>query len=103
MAHGGARPGAGRKRGAKSQKTQEIALKAANDGITPIEVMLGAMRELWEAAQGEKDPEHRLKLAKSAAEAAKEAAPYVHPKIAAKSADDGGNGLSLQDPDSDIP
>ena len=44
---GGRRPGAGRPVGSKNQRTAEIARAAAEAGITPIEVMLGAMRELW--------------------------------------------------------
>jgi len=44
---GGKRPGAGRPIGSKNQRTAEIARAAAESGITPIEVMLGTMRELW--------------------------------------------------------
>ncbi len=42
-------------------------------GITPIEVMLNAMRELWD--QG--TPESK----REAAAIAKDAAPYVHPRL----------------------
>ena len=38
-AHGGARSGAGRKRGGANQKTREIADRAATLGVTPLEVM----------------------------------------------------------------
>jgi hypothetical protein len=41
--HGGKRPGAGRKKGSLTQKTREVAEKAASAGITPLEVMLEAM------------------------------------------------------------
>jgi hypothetical protein len=44
---GGRRPGAGRPIGSKNQRSAEIARAAAESGITPIEVMLGTMRELW--------------------------------------------------------
>ena len=71
---GGRRPGAGRPIGSKNQRTAEIARVAAESGITPIEVMLGAMRELW--AQG--TPEAK----REAAEIAKDAAPYIHPRLA---------------------
>src|ERR1043165_7395423 len=64
---GGSRRGAGRPLGSKNRRTAEIARAAAVSGITPIEVMLGTMRELW--AQG-------------AAEIAKDAAPYIHPRLA---------------------
>lgn len=68
MARGGARPGAGRKPGAVTQKTREIAEKAASEGITPLEYMLNVLRN-----EGE-DPDKRF-------EAAKHAAPYIHPKL----------------------
>src|SRR5512143_3677152 len=71
---GGKRPGAGRPIGSKNQRTQEIARAAAEAGITPIEVMLGAMRELW--AEG--TPQAK----REAAEIAKDAAPYIHPRLA---------------------
>ena len=70
--HGGARPGAGRKKGAATQKTREIADRAAAEGITPLEVMLGAMRSFWDAGDMEK-----------AAGFAKDAAPYMHPRLSA--------------------
>jgi len=71
---GGRRPGAGRPVGSKNQKTQEIARAAAESGITPIEVMLGTMRELW--ALGTPDAK------REAVEIAKDAAPYIHPRLA---------------------
>ncbi|WP_455387427.1 hypothetical protein [Petrachloros mirabilis] len=95
MARGGARPGAGRKRGAKSSKTQEIALKAAEDGLTPIEVLLSAMRMAWDDAQNAIEREERVKMAKTAADIAKEAAPYVHPKMAPKAPDDDGKVINI--------
>lgn len=70
--HGGRRPGAGRKPGAVTKKTREIAEKAVQDGITPLEVMLEAMNSFREAGDLEK-----------AAGFAKDAAPYVHPKLSA--------------------
>ncbi|MDS1142402.1 hypothetical protein RE432_18365 [Pusillimonas sp. SM2304] len=78
---GGARPGAGRKPGSATKKTREIADKAAKDGITPLEVMLEAMISFRDA--GELD---------RAASIAKDAAPYVHPRLAAieHSGKDGG-------------
>lgn len=96
MANGGARPGAGRKPGGKNKRTQEIAIKAAQEGATPIEVMLGAMRLAWDEAQKVDDFGERVKAAKAAADIAKEAAPYVHPKMAPKPADDGtGSGYTV--------
>ena len=72
MALGGKREGAGRKLGSTTKKTREIAEKALEQGITPLEVMLGAMREAYERAD-----------MKEAATFAKDAAPYVHPRLAA--------------------
>ncbi len=68
--HGGPRKGAGRKPGAANQKTREIADKAVQKGITPLEVMLEAMNALRESGDLEK-----------AAGIAKDAAPYIHPKL----------------------
>jgi molybdopterin-guanine dinucleotide biosynthesis protein A len=68
---GGARANAGRKQGAATKKTREIADKAAAQGITPLEVMLEAMNKLRAGGELEK-----------AAAVAKDAAPYVHPKLA---------------------
>lgn len=62
--------GGGRPKGSKTKKTQEIALKAAEEGITPIEVMLKAMRKHVEADRWDE-----------AASIAKDAAPYIHPKL----------------------
>lgn len=69
---GGNRTGAGRPPGAATKKTRAIADKAAEEGITPLEVMLEAMNESRNAGD----------LA-AAAGFAKDAAPYIHPKLAA--------------------
>lgn len=69
MARGGKRPGAGRKAGSATKKTREIADRAASEGLTPLDYMLSILRD---EAQG---PLMRF-------EAAKAAAPYVHPKLA---------------------
>lgn len=68
--HGGRRPGAGRKPGSATKKTRDIADKAAATGLTPLEVMLEAMNALREAGDLER-----------AAGVAKDAAPYIHPKL----------------------
>jgi hypothetical protein len=68
MPKGGKRQGAGRKVGSKTKKTREIAMRAAAGGITPLEFMLGIMRDENEAI------EVRIDMAKAAA-------PYVHPKL----------------------
>lgn len=76
---GGARPGAGRKKGGANRKTREIADRAAQEGLTPLEFMLQIMR----SPSDHEDP--RIQAAREAMrfEAAKAAAPYIHPRLAA--------------------
>ena len=69
MPRGGVRLNAGRKVGAATKKTKEIAAKAAKEGISPLEYMLSVMRD-------SSDEDKRF-------EAAKAAAPYIHPRLAA--------------------
>ena len=71
MAHGGKRTGAGRKPGAATKRTRDIADKATAEGLTPLEVMLKAM---WAHVDNNKLDE--------AASIAKDAAPYMHAKLA---------------------
>lgn len=73
MPRGGARPGAGRPKGRESAATtrkRQVAAKALADGVTPLEVMLEAMRTLYQGGD-----------LIAAAGVAKDAAPYVHPKL----------------------
>lgn len=77
MPRGGKRPRAGRKPGSATKRTREIADQAARRGLTPLEVMLRVMRRYWR--KGEVD---------RAAAIAKDAAPYVHPRL---SSTDHGN------------
>lgn len=71
MARGGKRTGAGRPRGAASQRSKAIADRASTEGLTPLEVMLKAMRR-----HAEKDEWDE------ASAIAKDAAPYMHPRLA---------------------
>lgn len=71
MARGGKREGAGRKAGSQTKRTQEIVKKASADGITPLEVMLTAMRMAWDAQKIDE-----------AVAVARDAAPYMHPRLA---------------------
>lgn len=80
---GGARPGAGRKPGSATKKTREIADRAAASGVTPLEIMLDSMMAFADQAKKSKDPEIKLKLMAEAASVAKDAAPYVHPRLQA--------------------
>lgn len=77
--HGGRRPGAGRKKGSATAKTREIADRAAEEGITPLEYMLQIMRRPSD------HEDEKIQLAREAMrfEAAKAAAPYIHPRLAA--------------------
>lgn len=70
MARGGARDGAGRKPGVANKASIERQAEVAASGLTPLEYMLGILRDET------LDEEFRF-------EAAKAAAPYVHPKLAA--------------------
>lgn len=66
--HGGKRPGAGRKKGSLTAKTQEIVAKAASQGLMPLEYMLKVLRDETQSH------DERFK-------AAINAAPYLHPKL----------------------
>lgn len=70
MARGGKREGAGRPKGSVNKATAERQAEVAASGLTPLDYMLALMRD--EAA----DEAKRL-------DAAKAAAPYVHPRLAA--------------------
>ena len=110
MAHGGNRPGAGRKAGLANRKTREIAERALSEDVSPLEVMLENMRHFRKVARDAEavlegltvqeitgqaiTPEDQFKLllakAKQAAgfrqaaqDSARDAAPYVHPRLSA--------------------
>lgn len=68
MPVGGKRPGAGRPKGSRNKRTQEVLNAAAKEGITPLDYMLKVMRDEDES------PATRL-------DAAKSAAPYLHPRL----------------------
>lgn len=78
MARGGARPGAGRKRGAAEERTREIANKAAAEGITPLEYLLAQMRKDYPE---DADAATKARFDSLRFEAAKAAAPYMHPRL----------------------
>lgn len=65
---GGYREGSGRKKGSANKKSREIADKAAELGITPLEYMLQILRD--DAQPGERRDW-----------AAEKAAPYMHPRL----------------------
>ena len=89
---GGARPGAGRKAGSLTKRTRQIAEVVATQGITPLEVMMKVMHQLYEEASNVQDEglgdkalanEARIKLLNMAATVGRHAAPYVHPRLSA--------------------
>lgn len=69
MAHGGKRVGAGRPAGAVTRKSRQMAEKAMEEGLLPLEYMLQVLRN--EGA----DTKDRMW-------AAEKAAPYVHARLA---------------------
>ena len=68
MPKGGPRPNSGRKPGSPNKKTAELQRKIAAEGITPLEYMLQVLRS-----------KNSNKLEKL--DAAKAAAPYLHPRL----------------------
>ncbi|MBO0141492.1 hypothetical protein JZX87_09990 [Agrobacterium sp. Ap1] len=66
---GGKRPGAGRKAGAPNKATAARQEAVASSGLTPLDYMLSILRD-------------ETKTVEDRFEAAKAAAPYVHPKLA---------------------
>jgi hypothetical protein len=110
VARGGKREGAGRKKGALTVRTQDAAARALAEGSTPLDVMLANMRHFQQVALDAEatiegltaeeisgqaaTPQDQFKLllakAKQAAglrqmahECARDAAPYIHPKLSA--------------------
>ena len=68
MAHGGQRAGAGRPKGTANRRTRETAEAIAASGQVPLDYLLSVMRD------PQADAQQRL-------DAAKAAAPYVHPRL----------------------
>jgi hypothetical protein len=96
MPRGGKRDGAGRKKGALTKRTQEVAAQAAAEGVTPLEVMLANMRfahehgaavlaKIMSSEEGEGVDalKELLSFRKMAQSCATDAAPYVHPRLQA--------------------
>ena len=112
MARGGKRDGAGRPAGAITKRTREVAERALATGMSPLDVMLDNMRHFQQVAldaeatlEGltadqfseqvapDASPEDQFKFLlaqvkktagfrQMAQDAARDAAPYVHPKLA---------------------
>lgn len=71
----------GRKKGVRNKATAKKAEQIAESGLTPLDFMLSIMR--GEAAPEDADPAQKIAFHTLRFEAAKAAAPYVHPKLAA--------------------
>lgn len=88
MPTGGKRAGAGRPKGAATEATKrraELAQRALERGITPLEVMIENMefaRNQALAARKVEDAKTEVSYRSLAQTAAKDAAPYVHPRLA---------------------
>jgi hypothetical protein len=88
MAHGGARPNAGRKQGGANKATKEAIEAAAATGEMPLDYLLSVMRDVGA------DEAKRIDCAKAAA-------PYLHAKRApgdAQGEDAGGITVILNKP-----
>lgn len=112
MSHGGKRSGAGRKAGAVTKRTREVADRALAEGKAPLEVMLDNMRHFQQVALdaeatlegltadefagtvSDQTPEQQFKtllaqvkktagFRQLAQECARDAAPFMHPKLSA--------------------
>lgn len=77
MARGGKREGAGRPKGAPNKATAARQQEVAESGLTPLDFLLQTMRD------DENALDKRL-------DAAKAAAPFVHPKLSAVTAEVSG-------------
>jgi len=81
--NGGKRSGAGRKKGSINKvtaKRKQVAAAALDSGITPLDYMLGVMRK---PIPDDADLGVQVAMIGLRFEAAKAAAPYVHPRLAA--------------------
>lgn len=81
MARGGKRPNSGRKPEAMRRKQNALVAEILDSDMTPLDVMHRAMMEHVKAERWD-----------DAAKQAKEAAPYVHPKLSSVEATGKGGG-----------
>jgi hypothetical protein len=85
MARGGKRPGAGRKLGSVSKLSRQAAEAEFNKGMTPLEFFTSVMR----------DPEQPIGMR---LDAAKAAAPYMHPRLTGVEVSDKNENLVNEAP-----
>lgn len=93
---GGARAGAGRPKGAPTKKTQELIARCEAGGIMPLDVFLNDMRLFYELGENKMNEAKQTPAGKAQATAfkaacalkdiardcARDAAPFLHPKLA---------------------
>ena len=80
---GGSKPGerrGGRKKGTPNKKTAAVVEAVKAGGVMPLDYMLGVMRD---PISNDTDPSVKVAMVGLRFEAAKAAAPYVHPKLSA--------------------
>lgn len=71
----------GRPRGALNRRSREVLAEAEATGATPLEVMLEAMRHHYAKSHRATKPNDKEKALAAAAMFAKDAAPYLHPRL----------------------
>lgn len=86
--HGGARAGAGKKKGSQSRRSEEAMLLAEEKGVDPVEMLLDLTKWAYEQFQQSRTKDN----ADMVKDYAKECAPYVRPKLSSieASGPDGG-------------
>lgn len=86
--HGGRRPGAGKPKGASTKRAEASMALAEAKGVDPVEMLLDLTKWAYEQFNETKTREN----ADMVRDYAKEAAPYVRPKLSAVEASgpDGG-------------
>lgn len=91
MPKGGKRDGAGRKVGTPNKASQERQKEVQESGATPLDALIRKMRFHLDVADrliadaagaGMVDADALSKAMDKASEAARDAAPYVHPRLA---------------------
>jgi hypothetical protein len=73
----------GRKKGTPNKATATTAAEIAASGLTPLDFMLDVLRD------DKRKPEERM-------DAAKAAAPYVHPRLAPVDKDGGAQTINIR-------
>lgn len=86
----------GRKKGTPNKRTTERYKALEAGGAMPLDIMLGAARHLWTKAHEGGDVD--LSMVERASSLAKDAAPYVHARLASvQHAGPGGGPIQLAD------